>query len=73
MENCHPKLSEYFDAGYSKMQEEIALFVKGFPKIQLDNLSSINDLIGLLIRQNSILANRLKEQMAQIKDNYKRA
>jgi hypothetical protein len=38
----------------------------------MTSLTPINELIGLLIRQNSMLANRFREQLVQIKDTYKR-
>jgi hypothetical protein len=72
MENCNPKLSQYFDSNYAKLQEEIGLFIKGFPTIQLNGLGSINDLIAQLIRQNSMLAGRFREQLGQIKETYRR-
>lgn len=72
MENCNPKLNQYFDSNYAKLQEEISLFIKGFPVIRLDGLASINDLIGQLIRQNSILAGRFRDQLGQIKEIYRK-
>lgn len=73
MENCNPKLNQYFDAGYAKLQEEIALFIKGFPTIQISSIGSINELIGQLIRQNSVLASRFRDQLGQIKENFRKS
>lgn len=36
-------------------------------------MGSINDLIGLLIQQNSMLSTRFREQLAQIKENFKKS
>lgn len=72
MENCNPKLSQYFDSNYAKLQEEISLFIKGFPIIQMNGLGSINELIAQLIRQNGMLAGRFRDQLVQIKEMYRK-
>ena len=72
-ENRNPTLEKYFDASYGTLQEEIALFIKGFPIINMEEISSLNTLVGLLIKQNSMLGTRFREQVAQIKENYKRS
>lgn len=51
----------------------MALFIKGFPIINMEEISSLNTLITLLIKQNSMLGSRLRDQISQIKENYKRS
>ena len=45
----------------------MTLFIKGFPVININKLSSINELINLIIKQNHMLAHRFREQVVQIK------
>lgn len=70
-QNGGNRVNSYFKSySFLAQQEELAMFVKNMPIIRLEEVSSINKLIELLILQNEVLGKRCQQNVITVKEMF---
>lgn len=61
----------YFkNSSFLAQQEELATFIKNLPIINIEEISSINKLIDVLIKQNEVLAGKCQQNIVTVKEMF---